>query len=115
MAVVLTAATLLVGAANTAMGDCTTSWSRSAGSAFSRAGWLNARGGGGSGQWPSRSLIPVGIALATHGNVDLLGHVYTFGLLGALKRFRVRQLKSNPLRQERRRGLSFLGSASCRC
>ena len=28
-------------------------------------------------------IIPVAVALATWGDVDLLGHMYTFGLLGA--------------------------------
>ena len=84
-AVVLSASTLLIGAANTAIIGCYHVFL-----SLGRLGFLpkslserNARFG-----TPHRAiavsvLVPVVVALATWGNIDLLGHMYTFGLLGA--------------------------------
>ncbi len=109
MAVVLTAATLLVGAANTAIIGCYHVFI-----SLGRLGFLprklserNARFG-----TPHRAivisvLIPVVIAVATNGNVDLLGHMYTFGLLGA---FTFTSVGLDRIRwQENRRGPGFWG------
>jgi amino acid transporter len=109
MAVVLTAATLLVGAANTAIIGCYHVFI-----SLGRLGFLPRRLGERNARFgtPHRAivvsvLIPVGIALATHGNVDLLGHMYTFGLLGA---FTFTSVGLDRIRwQERRRGLGFWG------
>ena len=85
IAVVLSASTLLIGAANTAIIGCYHVFL-----SLGRLGFLpkslserNARFGTPHWAIVVSVLVPVVVALATWGNIDLLGHMYTFGLLGA--------------------------------
>lgn len=85
IAVVLSASTLLIGAANTAIIGCYHVFL-----SLGRLGFLpkslserNARFGTPHWAIVVSVAVPVVVALATWGNIDLLGHMYTFGLLGA--------------------------------
>jgi amino acid transporter len=107
VAIVLTSSTLLVGAANTALIGCYHVFL-----ALVRLGymprWLaerNHRFG-----TPHRAIaiavaVPVAVVLATHGQMALLGDMYSFGLLGA---FTMTSVGLDRMRlQENKRGLAF--------
>jgi amino acid transporter len=106
IAVVITSSTLLLGAANTALIGCYHVFL-----ALVRLGFLP--------QWlaernlrygtPHRAIlisvaVPVVVVLATNGHMDLLGDMYSFGLLGAftltsvgIDRMRVQENKRGPI------------------
>ncbi len=54
------------------------------------------------------TLIPIGVLIAVRGNIDLLGELYGFGLLGA---FSLMCLSMDVIRWRERRGESYIGAA----
>lgn len=107
MAIVLTSCTLLVGAANTAIIGCYHVFLALVRLGFMPA-WLsdrNLRFG-----TPHRAivisvLVPVAVIAAARGDMTVLGHLYSFGLLGA---FTLTSIGLDRVRwQERARGIGF--------
>src|SRR4029077_16552650 len=107
VAVVITSSTLLVGAANTALIGCYHVFL-----ALVRLGFLpqwlaerNARYGTPHGAILISVAVPVVVVLATNGQMELLGDMYSFGLLGA---FTLTSVGIDRLRaQEKHRGPAF--------
>jgi amino acid transporter len=107
LAIVLTASTLLMGAANTAIIGCYHVFI-----ALVRLGfmphWLAERGR--RFNTPHRAiaisvLVPIAVIVASRGQTTLLGHMYAFGLLGA---FSLTSVGLDRIRwQERKLGLEF--------
>jgi amino acid transporter len=107
LAIVLTASTLLMGAANTAIIGCYHVFL-----ALVRLGFLPAWLAERSRRFntPHRAiiisiLVPAAVIIASRGHTILLGHLYAFGLLGA---FSLNSLGLDRIRwQERKHSLSF--------
>jgi amino acid transporter len=107
MAIVLTASTLLMGAANTAIIGCYHVFIALVRLGFMPA-WLAERGR--RFNTPHRAiiisvLVPIGVVIASRGQTTLLGHMYAFGLLGA---FSLTSVGLDRIRwQERKLGVEF--------
>ena len=107
MAIVLTASTLLMGAANTAIIGCYHVFIALVRLGFMPA-WLAERGR--RFNTPHRAiiisvLVPIGVVIASRGQTTLLGHMYAFGLLGA---FSLTSVGLDCIRwQERKLGVEF--------
>jgi amino acid transporter/nucleotide-binding universal stress UspA family protein len=107
LAIVLTASTLLMGAANTAIIGCYHVFIALVRLGFMPA-WLAERGR--RFNTPHRAiiisvLVPIGVVIASRGQTTLLGHMYAFGLLGA---FSLTSVGLDRIRwQERKLGVEF--------
>jgi amino acid transporter len=107
LAIVLTSSTLLMGAANTAIIGCYHVFIALVRLGFMPA-WLSGRNR--RFNTPHRAIlisvaVPIGVVIASRGQMALLGHMYAFGLLGA---FSLTSVGLDRIRwQERKLGPAF--------